>query len=137
MNLANAAQKFSIQVRDASVPRSDIRELLLEITSQPMRASDLITARVTAECDNKLIDLNGRMAARLLEQDPKEVELNRPPRLSGGDAEVQIALALAAFEANAFVLLIDDQQVENLDDEIVISPKSVVTFLKLTPLVGG
>ena len=53
------------------------------------------------------------------------------------DAGAQVGRALAAFEHNGFVILIDDRQVERLDDMVILGPATVVTFLKLVPLVGG
>ena len=44
---------------------------------------------------------------------------------------------LAAFQANAFVLLVDDQQITGLDAPIVIRPTTTVIFLRLVPLIGG
>lgn len=53
------------------------------------------------------------------------------------DPEKQALLALAAFQKNGFFLLVDDKQVGNLDEMLTLTERSKVTFLKLTPLVGG
>jgi hypothetical protein len=53
------------------------------------------------------------------------------------DWEQQFELALRAFAGNGFVLLVDDQQMDDLEAEIVVSPETMVTFLKLVALVGG
>jgi hypothetical protein len=34
-------------------------------------------------------------------------------------------------------MLVDDRQVESLDEEITLQPNTRVSFLRLTPLVGG
>jgi hypothetical protein len=60
--------------------------------------------------------------------------LRRPRAL---DAEEQVRAALEAFEANAFFLLFNDRQVESLDEELVLTERGVVHFVKLLPLVGG
>ncbi len=60
--------------------------------------------------------------------------LRQPRQL---DLEQQVATALAAFETYGFVVLIDDQQVDDLDAQIALRPDLAVTFLKLVPLVGG
>jgi hypothetical protein len=49
----------------------------------------------------------------------------------------QVQRALDAFLSNGFLVLVDDHQVEQLDDLVLLSPNTVVTFLKLVPLVGG
>lgn len=53
------------------------------------------------------------------------------------DFEKLHARALLGFEQNQYFVLIDNTQAENLDQEIVLSSQSRVTFLRLTPLVGG
>lgn len=53
------------------------------------------------------------------------------------DPEKQALLALAAFKKNAYFLLVDDKQVGELSEMINLTERSKVTFLKLTPLVGG
>ena len=45
--------------------------------------------------------------------------------------------ALAAFQANAFFLLINDRQVTALEQNILITPNTKVAFVKLVPLIGG
>lgn len=34
-------------------------------------------------------------------------------------------------------MLVDDKQVESLDDIVTIQAETIVSFIKLTPLVGG
>ena len=53
------------------------------------------------------------------------------------DWENQYALAIEAFERNGFFVLVDDHQAGNLDEEILITPTTEVSFVKLVPLVGG
>jgi hypothetical protein len=53
------------------------------------------------------------------------------------DWEAQYARACEAFERNGFFVLFGDRQVENLDDEIELKLDTVVSFVKLVPLVGG
>lgn len=111
--------------------------MLLELSSAPMKARELIAERVRAECDDRLMDMSGRLAARLLARNPREADLNGAPRPPGGDTDIQIARALWAFAGSGFILLIDDRRIEAPDDEVRLAPETAVTFLKLTPLVGG
>ena len=53
------------------------------------------------------------------------------------DPEKQYQKAIEAFQGNGFIVLVDDRQVDELDVEISLRPETSVTFLKLTPLVGG
>ena len=49
----------------------------------------------------------------------------------------QYEKAVAAFERNGFIVLVDDLQVDDLNQIIELEAKPSVTFLKLVPLVGG
>lgn len=53
------------------------------------------------------------------------------------DWREQYKKAIAAFEHNGFIVLVDDYQIEGLDEIIEIEKHTSVTFLKLVPLVGG
>ena len=53
------------------------------------------------------------------------------------DWHAKFERALDAFQQRRFLVLVDDQQIGGLDEEIVVVPETVVTFVRLTPLVGG
>jgi hypothetical protein len=53
------------------------------------------------------------------------------------DWEAQRDVALDAFAANGFFVLVGDRQVESLDERIRIGLGTEVSFVKLVPLVGG
>ena len=137
MSIQPDPQEFSVTIRDENLPRTEVVEVLLKLTNSRLTVRDLISERVRAECDKRLFDRAGQLAKRLVQPGPKEQEINGERVAQPDDPERQIALALAAFENNVFVLLLDDRQAESLDEEIEIGDASVVTFLKLTPLVGG
>ena len=68
-----------------------------------------------------------------------EVELNgyrlaRPRRL---DWEQQADAACAAFARNAFLVLVGDRQVEDLQETVELTAAADVAFVKLVQLVGG
>jgi len=136
MSLHANPDQFVVKIRDESVPRSEVVEALLELSSAKLTARDLISERVRMEVDHRLVDEDGRATPALIAPTKKEALLNRVTRKSI-DADIQVELALKAFSANGFVLLVDDKQVETLEEQIEMTPNTVVTFLKLTPLVGG
>ena len=137
-------QAIKVTLRDESVPRSDVIESILHIRSVRLTAQELITERVQAECDNRLTMTHGRHAPETIQRDAKEKALNgtvKPHVLLSADSDEfvaqQIEIALAAFQRNSLILLVDDTQIEQLDEVIQLNSSTVVTFLKLTPLVGG
>ncbi len=53
------------------------------------------------------------------------------------DWEEQYNLAVTAFEAGRFLILINDTQVTGIDTPIQLGARCEAVFMKLTPLVGG
>jgi len=53
------------------------------------------------------------------------------------DWQKQLTKAIAAFEGNGFLVLLDDRQITDLDQPLDITPWSKITFLRLVPLIGG
>jgi hypothetical protein len=100
----------------------------LTLVSERITAREVLARRLQA--DAELFASVGR-AERLFQ--PSHAEDERAPI----DWRKQVQIACAAFERNAFLMLLDDKQVESLDDELVIGPSSELLFLKLVPLVGG
>jgi len=53
------------------------------------------------------------------------------------DAEAEAQRAVESFERGAFVVLVNGRQVGDADEELTFEDQASVTFLRLTPLVGG
>ena len=110
----------------------------VRISGDSISVRELIRSRVYQEVD----EFNNRQPEvfQLLVQ-PAEAERTRNgfrlPRPRSIDAHDQFEKAIEAFERNGFVVLADDRQVEQLDASITLKPDTLVTFLKLVPLVGG
>ncbi|AFY74226.1 hypothetical protein Syn7502_02218 [Synechococcus sp. PCC 7502] len=51
--------------------------------------------------------------------------------------EEQYEKAIAAFNKNAFLMLVNNKQIVSLDEELEISEDMEISFMRLTPLVGG
>ena len=110
----------------------------ISLESDSLTVRDLITKRVSIEIDN----YNKRLPQYfngLIE--PKEAErtLNgyklKPKQLI--DVEKQVYIALDAFQKNGFFVLVDNEQLEELEQQVVLKSTSKISFVKLTPLVGG
>ncbi len=113
-------------------------EFVLAVPANLLTVRELIRARVEQEVAT-FNEQHPEYFQGLVQPGVAERTLNgfRVPRQHQVDAAEQVRLALHAFEHNGFVMLIDDQQVERLDDQVLLGPTTVVTFLKLVPLVGG
>jgi hypothetical protein len=110
----------------------------VRVAAESISVRELIRSRVYQEVE----EFNSRQPEvfRLLvqpgdaEQTRNGYRMRQPRRI---DPQDQFAQALEAFDRNGFVVLVNDRQVEKLDASIKLRPDTLVTFLKLVPLVGG
>ena len=128
----------TLQIRDEKAGGGPSREWTLEVLSERMTVRELIRSRVYQEVQDFNVE-QGQVFTGLVEPADAEKTLNgwklKKPRQI--DWKQQFELVCEAFERNQIVLLINDRQAESLDEEYNVEPHSEVTFLRLTPLVGG
>jgi hypothetical protein len=128
----------TLQIRDEKAGGGPSREWTLEVLSERMTVRELIRSRVYQEVQDYNVE-QGQVFTGLVEPADAEKTLNgwklKKPRQI--DWKRQFELVCEAFERNQIVLLINDRQAESLDEEYNVEPHSEVTFLRLTPLVGG
>ncbi|MBK9631161.1 MAG: hypothetical protein IPO62_08845 [Saprospiraceae bacterium] len=110
----------------------------IEIESGNITTQDLIEKRVKQEVENyneKLSEYyNGLVEPTEAEKTLNGFKLKRKLLI---DHEKQVYVALNAFQKNAFFILVDNVQIEDLNQEIKLKNYSKVSFIKLTPLIGG
>jgi len=73
----------------------------------------------------------------LIEPDETERILNGVRERPVLDWQKQFGRALAAFQGNGFLVLVDDRQITDLDQNLELTAQTKVAFLKLVPLAGG
>lgn len=121
----------------------------LHLASEQVTARELIAKRISDEIalleveTNKQRQAHNRTRSFLIRFDPgsPEAQLNAPlqqnRKLARYNREDEVAAAIAGFETNKFVMLFDDQQVDDLDAPLAVTPQSELIFLRLVPLIGG
>ncbi len=124
-------------VRDEGPTGSIFNKLELRFERADVSIAEIIAERVRQE-----VGLYNQKAADyrhvLVRPKDEELELNKTKHVKRlVNAERQVKIALDAFEKSGFLMLVDDLQVESLEQRIVIKPDTVVSFVKLTQLVGG
>ena len=125
--------------KDESLTGTLLHEFAVPVRGDTMTVKDIITARVAAEVE----DYNRRLPTifrGLVRPSQAERVLNgyRLPQNSRPiDAEKQTYIALEAFRTRAFLLLIDDRQADALDEEVPLRETTSISFIRLTPLIGG
>ena len=128
----------TLTVRDETTAGETTGELVLEFLTERITVRELIRSRVYQEVKDHNTAPQGTFRG-LVQPVEAERALNgftmKQPRQVDWDAQYE--KAIEAFEGHRILVLVDDRQAESLDDEIVIQPSTQVSFLKLTPLVGG
>ena len=127
-----------ITIKDEAFAGKILQEIILNFKSELVSVKEIITERVRCEVDNYNLKLpeyfNG-----LIEPSDAEKTLNgyklKPKKLI--DPEKQVYIALDAFLKNGFFVLIDDVQSENLEQMVELRHDTMISFIKLTPLIGG
>jgi hypothetical protein len=117
---------------------ADDQGFALDVPTEHLTVRELIRTRVYQE----VREYNLRQPEYfrgLVQPAGAERTLNgfKVPRRRRIDPEKQLNKAIESFYRNGFMILVNDQQVDELEEEIEVSPDTTVTFLKLVPLVGG
>lgn len=114
-------------------------EFTLVLVSERVSARDIIAARIEQEVKAFNEQPLEEVFRGLVQPTETEEHLNgyRLKKRRVIDPARQIKNAVEAFGTNGFFMLVDDRQVESLDEEFVVTNETLVSFVKLVPLVGG
>lgn len=129
---------YTITIVDETTSGQRGAELTLDFLTERTTAREIIRSRVYQE----VTEHNARRASQpfqgLVQPTQDERTLNGASRQGRRiDWEAQYASAVRAFQRNGFLLLVGERQILELDEEIELRHDTVVSFVKLVPLVGG
>ena len=129
---------ITLKIIDETAGGKLLNEVEVSFANELTTVRDIIKTRVYAEVDA----YNNKMPEYykgLIQPGEAETTLNgyKLKKRRKVDAEQQLFTALDAFRKNGYFVLIDNIQAENLDQMVVINPNTAISFIKLTPLVGG
>ncbi|MBU2945732.1 hypothetical protein [Zobellia uliginosa] len=112
-----------ITIKDATFSGDILNEIEIAVQNERTTVKDLIAARVTSEVKSYNEKLPEYFKG-LIQPSEAEKTLNGfklRDRKKKIDIEKQILVALDAFQKNGYFILIDNQQVEDLDQEVLVS----------------
>jgi hypothetical protein len=133
----------TVTIRDETTSGGVCHELPLTFPSERITVRELIRERVYQEVQDFNAKTNERVFRGLVQPTDTERVLN------GGRSEYrlkqhrqiewkpQFEKALEAFDRSGFFILVDEKQAEGLDQEFEVGSGTQISFVKLTPLVGG
>ena len=129
---------ITLTIKDETASGKTTNEINVSFASELTTVREIINARVSAEV-NAYNEKMPEYFKGLVEPGDAERTLNgfKLKAKRKVDAEKQCLIALDAFNKNGFFLLIDNIQSESLDQMVVINTNTSISFIKLTPLVGG
>jgi hypothetical protein len=129
---------MNISITDELLNGTITNEFTIQFKSDQVTVEHIIAERVRIEVENYNEKLptyfNGLVEPLEAEKSLNGYKLKKNQKI---DVEKQIYVALDAFQKNGFFVLIDHLQVENLNETIQLKSSTSISFLKLTPLVGG
>jgi len=127
-----------LKITDESLTGDILNYIEVKIKNEIVTVKEIIAARVEAEVEaynNKVPEyFKGLIRPSDAEKTLNGFKLKNKRKI---DAEKQVYIAYQAFENNRFLVLIDEQQAESLEQQVLLEKTSSVSFLKLTPLIGG
>lgn len=128
----------TIKIQDATFAGKILHEIALKFAAESATVRDIIEQRVLHE----VAAYNTKQPAYfqgLVDPTDSEKTLNgvKVRNRKVIDGEQQVYVALDAFQRNGYFVLIDDVQAESLDQTVLLTNDTTVSFVKLTPLVGG
>lgn len=109
----------------------------LEVASEQLTVRELIRCRIYQEVQD--VNLARRNKHLWLMQHAGVITDSLDARSASTtiDWRLHFERTAEAYEAGKFLILIGNRQTESLDEEIELTQGTLVTFLKLIPLVGG
>jgi len=129
---------MTITIKDETFAGKVLHELNLEFDTKTVTVKDIITERVLKEVEhynNKLPEyFKGLIQPNAAEKTLNGYKLKTRKKIDG---EKQVYTALDAFQKNGFFVLIDNLQSESLAQKVELSEDTSISFVQLTPLVGG
>ncbi len=142
---------IEVQTRIVGTPRVQpaLESVLLGLLGGRITAAELIRRTVEEQIRNLTVRLRldaeqvrealGHHYPNGLGQEPRII--GRAPQAESHlwqvELEAEVERAWRSFEKGAFMILVGRRRLERLDEEVAFDLDRKVTFLRLTPLVGG
>lgn len=129
---------MKLLIKDETFTGDILNKIEIEVANELITVKDIIAGRVTAEV-NRYNNKSTEYFQGLIQPSNTEKTLNgyKLKKKRTIDAEKQVYIALDSFQNNGYFVLIDNIQAESLDQEVLLAKDTNVSFVKLTPLVGG
>ena len=128
----------TITIKDETAGGKLMNEVSVSFASELVSVKEIVRARVYADVEayNQRLPeyFNGLVQPGEAEKTLNGYKMKERRRV---DPEKQFLVAIDAFLKNGYFVLIDNIQAETPEQMVVINAHTAISFIKLTPLVGG
>lgn len=130
---------MKITIKDETLAGDILDTIELVVSSEILTVKEIIAARVAAEIDayNKKLPEYFKGLVQPTEAEKTLNGFKLKDKKKTIDVEKQVFVALDAFQKNGYFVLIDNNQAESLQQQVLVRENTSISFIKLTPLVGG
>ena len=129
---------LAVVLVDETTDGKKLHRTELKLVSERVTLREIIASRIKQEID-KHNSQKDEMFFGLVRPTDTEASLNgyklRKPRTVS--YEKQFEKAITAFENNGFFVLLNNKQIEALDEPLILTEDSEISFVKLVQLIGG
>ena len=129
---------YTVIIKDEATIGKILNSIEIEFPTSLVTVADIIEKRVRTEVATHNIERKENFHGFVQPTDT-EITLNgfRLKEFRPIDPAKQCLVAKESFTRNGFFILIDNLQAESLEQTILLHKDSTISFVKLTPLVGG
>lgn len=120
----------TLTITDESLAGESINEWVITMLTETLTLRELIRSRVYQEVQDFNLNTYRNQGLMQLGQSPAS-------DFKKVDWQIPFEKAIAAFEQQQFLILVNHEQVDDLDQELLLTASTPISFLKMTPLVGG
>lgn len=130
-------------ITDETLSGQKVQSFTLHSLSERLSAREIIRARIWQEVQEHNASERATAFHGLVQPTEAERRLNDAPGKGGKkpaaliDWEKQYEVALRAFAANGFFMIIGNRQAADLDEEFEVEAETEVSFVRLMALAGG
>ncbi len=127
-----------LKMQDSSLAGNVLHSWTVPMVLDRLTVKELIEVRVRREVE-KYNETVSDYYQGLVQPTEAEATINgfKMKKRKSIDPETQSEKAISGFLSNAFLVLVNDTQAESLEQEIILTENTEISFIKLTPLVGG
>lgn len=129
---------YSIELQKQSMTGVVEKYMHLQLKSQYMTLVDLFRQQIQARLLAWQFQHKVNVADHQIDQYEKSLNMQQKNAwFEQLNIEQQVEQAIQSFKKKRFLVLVDDQQIQYLDQNFAITEHSLIQFIRLIPLVGG